>query len=117
VSIVDIPGLHEAIAFCLIEEKPHLTGPEFRFLRKALDMSQKRLSNLMGKTDQSIARWEKLGRVPKDADHWIRALYFSKHGDPNIEALIDRITSIDRDYLEKKWEFEETKDGWRTRAA
>lgn len=75
VSIEDVAGLHMAIAHMLIEEAPSLTGPEVRFIRKYLDLTQMQLAELLGVEDQSVRRWEKLGRVPKQADHGIRLVF------------------------------------------
>lgn len=115
VSIVNIPGLHRAIAKVLVEDKPHLSGPEFRFLRKEMDMSQKRLASLIGKTEQTIAKWESKEKVPKEADHWIRVIYTARNGSPHIEEAIDRINAMDRRMqINLELEFEE---GWQTKAA
>ena len=75
VSIEDVEGLHMAIAHALIEEKPSLTGPEVRFIRKLLELTQTQLAQLLGVEDQSVRRWEKLPRVPKQADHGIRLVF------------------------------------------
>src|ERR1700738_5263066 len=48
VSIEDVEGLHMAIAQALVEEKPSLTGPEVRFIRKLLELTQTQLAQLLG---------------------------------------------------------------------
>lgn len=116
VSIENIEGLHSVIAESLVEDKPALTGPEFRFLRKYLEMSQKRVGQIAGATEQAVRYWEKLGRIPKWADHWIRAIFLLKKGDQTFEQLIDRLNSIDRADIERQWRFEDTEDGWRSAA-
>jgi DNA-binding transcriptional regulator YiaG len=75
VSIEDVEGLHIAIAQALVEEKPSLTGPEVRFIRKLLELTQTQLAALLGVEDQSVRRWEKLARVPKQADHGLRLVF------------------------------------------
>lgn len=75
VSIEDVAGLHMAIAHTLVEEEPSLTGPEVRFIRKCLDLTQMQLAELLGVEDQSVRRWEKLARIPKQADHGIRLVF------------------------------------------
>lgn len=43
-----------------------LTGSEFRYIRSAgMLLSQPALGKLMGIDGQSVARWEKTGKVPK----------------------------------------------------
>ena len=69
VSIEDIDGLHRAIGTHLAKEKRMLTGAELRFLRVELGLSQKLLGMLLGKTAQTVARWEKgQSRIDGTAD-------------------------------------------------
>jgi putative transcriptional regulator len=75
VSIQDVAQLHLAIAHSLVEEKPTLTGPEVRFIRKLLELTQSQLAALLGVEEQSVRRWEKLTGVPKQADHGIRLVF------------------------------------------
>lgn len=51
----------------------------------------------MGIDAQSIARWEKSGRVPKWANRMIR-LVFEAHADGNaaIRRVVNRINDVDR---------------------
>ena len=58
-SIHNLDGLHRAIALTIIHSPQPISGQEFRFIRIELDLSQKLLGNLMDKSDQSIAKWEK----------------------------------------------------------
>jgi DNA-binding transcriptional regulator YiaG len=75
VSIEDVEDLHMAIAHALVEESPSLGGAEVRFVRKLLELTQTQLAALLGVEDQSVRRWEKLARVPKQADHGIRLVF------------------------------------------
>ena len=116
VSIEHVEGLHTLIADQLIE-KSHLTGLEFRFLRKELGLSQAKLAQAWGYDEQSIALWEKRGRVPKIADRFIRAYYNEvRHGNANITALIERLNDQDLAEEERRLTFEETEAGWRLAA-
>ena len=82
VSIQDVPGLVQAICKALIRKKARLTGVEFRYLRQAMLMSQASLGKALGRSDQSIASWEKRGQIPKFADSVLRVLY-AAHADGN----------------------------------
>ncbi|MGD0961055.1 MAG: hypothetical protein ABSB19_14715 [Methylomonas sp.] len=116
VSISDTVGLHKAIAHDLIFNKPTLTGKEFRFLRKELDLSQKALSDLLGNEEQAVARWEKTGHVPKWADRLLRACVAEFYGEPTgIQRLIARIRDIDEQGQEKKI-FKDDNSGWKKAA-
>lgn len=119
VSIEDIEGLHRAIAKDLIYYKPRLSGAELRFLRKELDMSQKRLAEILGNDAQSVALWEKNKvRVPKWADRFVRKLYL-EYIDSNkkIVELIDKLNQLDRLEHDGKRTFIDTDKGWRPKAA
>lgn len=116
VSIEDADGLHRLIGTRLAREKACLTGAEFRFLRKELGMSQSRLAHWWGYDPQSVALWEKRGRVPKIADRFIRAIYLEKTaGNPSITEIIERLADADRQE-EGRLTFEETPKGWRLAA-
>lgn len=114
-SIVDVQGLHKLIGSSLCRKK-HLTGTEFRFLRKEMGLSQSGLGKTLGVTDQALAKWEKTGRVPKTADRFIRLLYLeSINENVKIQSFIDRINETDRDD-HSKMEIETTSTGWKEAA-
>ena len=117
VSIADVPGLSGAIAMYLIGSKPRLTGAEFRFLRKELGLSQAKLGELWGYDAQSIALWEKRGRVPLIADRFIRAYYREvAEGNAHIADTIERLNDMDvRE--DSRLVLKETSAGWQAKAA
>jgi DNA-binding transcriptional regulator YiaG len=93
IVIEDVEGLHYAIAVMLVNERPHLTGPEVRFIRRYLEKTQAELGTLLGVEEQSVRRWERLARVPKPADHAVRLLFLNALRDrqqrvPDFEKLI-----------------------------
>ena len=97
VSIHKLDDLHRAIAESIVGLRRRLKGSEFRFLRIELDMSQKALGTLMGKKDQSIAKWEK-GELslPILADATIRKLYSESVGrNSTLRAIFDIINELD----------------------
>jgi putative transcriptional regulator len=117
VAIENTDGLHRAIARRLLDETGHLTGPEFRFLRLELDMSQAALASILGNDAQSIALWEKRSRVPRWADRFMRAIYREAIlGKADILSMIERLKGS---ALHKRLplRFEETAKGWRAAAA
>ena len=97
ISIEDIDGLHRAIACALTSKPTPLSGMEFRFIRRELDMSQKRLGEILGRDRQSIANWEKKGEVAEPYDFLIRHVY-QQHLDRNARyvELVDRLNELDR---------------------
>ena len=117
VAIEDADGLHQVIALGLVNHKPWLSGGEFRFLRKELDLSQAALARVLGNDVQSVARWEKSGRVPKMAERFLRALYREHvEGNARIREIVDRLNEMDQK-VQKKMILEETERGWQARAA
>ena len=110
VSIQDLPGLVQAICKALIRRKTHLTGAEFRYVRQAMLMSQASLGKALGRSDQSVAIWEKSGKIPKFADSMLRVLY-AAHADGNekVKNIIHTLNDVDR---VAHLVMEESKRGW-----
>ncbi|RKP59048.1 helix-turn-helix domain-containing protein [Pararobbsia silviterrae] len=116
VSIEDADGLHLAIGRA-IAHKSRLTEREFRFLRKELDLSQHRAADLLGTTEQTVALWERRGKIPKTADRMFRAIYLETiDGNVKLKELIERIADLDR-RDDDKMIFEDTDAGWLPKAA
>lgn len=119
VAIQDVEGLHRALAK-MITRKPRLTGAEFRFVRKELDLSQAALARMFGCEAQTIALWEKNKvRVPKLADRMLRLIY-QEHAEGNVKIreMIERENDTDRKERDtKKLVFVDTAEGWMKKAA
>jgi putative transcriptional regulator len=119
VIIENVHGLHEAIGYALLDKPGRLTGRELRFLRKELELSQSRLGELMGKTDQTVARWEKAQEVLPDTDFLVRHIY----RQTVVSACASYVEMVD--YLKEKglelyngeFSFQETEEGWKKAAA
>jgi len=115
VAIMDADGLHQVIGRS-IASKGYMTGKEFRFLRKELDLSQNRFANWIGMSVDMVSKWERLGRVPKSACRVIQAIYLEKiDGNVKITELIERLANLDREN-ENRVVFEDTNEGWREAA-
>lgn len=118
--VIDVKGLHRLIAKRLVFHKPSLSGTEFRFLRKELDMSQSSLAHLIGKDVQSVARWEKQSRVPKMAERMLRMVYRDcTDGDQvggTLKEIVDRLNKIDQQAY-AKMKFERGSHSWKAMAA
>ena len=116
VSVDNVTGLHRAIGMEIVNKEPTLSGPEFRFLRKELELSQCKLGNLLGRDAQTIALWEKeKNDLPKMADMLLRAIYSENlNGNVQIINMIERLNELDRvERDERRFEFRETEEGWR----
>ncbi|PKO84772.1 MAG: hypothetical protein CVU17_00880 [Betaproteobacteria bacterium HGW-Betaproteobacteria-11] len=113
----DVEGLTRAVCLALARKPGKLAGAEFRYLRSAgMSLSQSGLGKLMGIDAQSIARWEKTGKVPKWANRMIR-LVFEAHADGNaaIRRVVSRINDVDR-LINQRIVLEQSPKGWRARA-
>ena len=97
VAIKDIDGLHIAIGRHLVISRKALAPTEIRFLRKTMDMTQAELAEELGKTSQSVARWEKGAHdIPGSAEKLLRAIFIARcvMSDEDLQLL--------RDFLAKK---------------
>ena len=110
-------GLHRAIAMRLVNEKPHLTGAEFRFLRKGTRpvagaaRAVFRQRRPVGCATGEAGTRAQVGR-PFPARHLSRA----RRRHAQIRDLVDRMSNLDRKDYEHAL-FEETEQGWMPRAA
>ena len=113
-AVEDVEGLHRAIGQSILNSKPKLSGEEFRFFRKELNMSQQAAGNMLGYEAQTVAIWEKEDKVPKSADLLIRGLYTEKviHENVALGELIDCVNQMDVTIEEDKRVFTDTESGW-----
>lgn len=95
VSVENARELHQRIGCDLVNGVPHLSGRQFRFLRAVMDMTQAELARPFGNDVQTIARWEKLSRVPKLANQLIRQIYLEHVGEkPSYTETVERVLSL-----------------------
>ena len=118
VRIENVHGIHKAIGCALVEKPGQLTGSEYRFLRKEMELSQSRLGDLMGRTGQTVAAWEKKQQVPTEAGFLIRHIYrqtvIGEH--ESYVKMVDHLKEKDRELYTGEFSFQETEDGWRKTA-
>lgn len=90
-------GLHLAIGNAIVNNPKRVSGAEFRFLRKEQELSQRTLADIMGTTEQTLARWEKSEiTVPKMADHLIRHLFQQyHHQNGQMKAMVERLNTLE----------------------
>jgi DNA-binding transcriptional regulator YiaG len=115
IAIQDVEGLTRVICRALARKVGRLNGAEFRYLRLHLRLSQKALAKLLGNTEQSVANWEKRGRVPLWADKHIRILWqAAQEGNETVKRVVARLNDVER-LLNQRIVVEETARGWRSR--
>jgi DNA-binding transcriptional regulator YiaG len=117
VVIHDQDDLHRAIGLHLANEKKALSPKEVRFLRHEMNLTQSQLGDVLGVTDQSVARWEKgETTIPGPADLLIRVVYLG-----HLSEKID-VVQLSRQLREKdapadnKQFFAQTEEGWQLAA-
>lgn len=118
VTIHDMDGLHRVIGSYLVRERKTLIGREVRFLRHELGLSQKKLGEWLGKSGQTIARWEKgKGNVDGPADRLLRLLYeLHTGGSRGVKKLLRELAEMDS-HVDESVQFEETGKGWQRHIA
>ena len=97
-SIAYPEGLHRAIGRWVAGKPKRLSGAEFRFLRKELELSQRSLGGYLGADEQAVARWERgVTKVPRWADRFARALWREHaEGNARIRELVERLNAADK---------------------
>ena len=118
ISFDDIDALHAAIGRMICSHSPRLSGPEVRFLRGEMALSQAALARLLGNNAQSVALWEKSRvKVPKWADRLLRALYREHTGESvKIRALIEKVEEAEARPA-PRIEAVKSRGGWKLKAA
>lgn len=117
VSYHDLDGLTLAICRALVAKPGRLAGTEFRYLRLHLGLSQHSLGKLLGVTEQSVAGWEKKGRIPLLADKHLRLLWIEKHdrNEPIVRTM-ERLNEVERIVQQKLVARETRRKGWTAKA-
>lgn len=110
VLIHNVEGLHYSIARSIVEAQPHITGREFKFVRKQMGLTQQKVAKIFGCDVQTVARWEKSGRVPRPADHFIRYLFLGVPITTSAEKLARGLpesrAKITLEFDNSDWRFE-----------
>jgi len=98
VAIKNVEGLHDAIADHLVIQPVHLTSEEFRYLRVFLELSQKKLGELLGVSDQTIANWEKRNTGIDQAAETLLRMLVREHrgGNVAVRQFVERINEAER---------------------
>ncbi len=118
VAIHDLDGLHRLIASNIVQSNRNISGPEFRFIRIELDLTQKLLADLMDVSESTLRNWES-GRtaVTGPAAAVIRQLYMESINDCSpLGELLENISKLNRDIHQATIKLEETEDGWKLAA-
>ena len=113
VAIHEIDSLHQAIAKGIVDKVAPISGKEFRFLRIEMDFSQRAIGDLMDKTDQMVANWEKgHNNIPVLADKAIRDLYMESIDETPISDLLKRLKDLDSEIHEIELCLSEAEGDW-----
>lgn len=96
VAFSDIAGLHMAIALYIIRQDGKLSGKEFKFIRRELELTQEQLAKYLGVATQEINRWETAkNKINPAADRLLRLLYLEvKLGNPHVLELLKQLQEM-----------------------
>ncbi len=127
VSIKNLESLHETIGFYLAQENKNvLTGSEFRFLRKELNLSQRVLGALLGVSESTVRGWERNKSQPissSTADRLLRYVYIEKKNSKGkvggLEELLTKLSEYNSKQIifKEKLNFTQTESGWNLKQA
>lgn len=90
--------LHRVLARTIVQDKAAMSGPELRFLRKLMGLSQNGLAQLLGCNNQRVARWEKgqTAAIDPSADRLMRMLVLEWLGEGcHVKEALERLTELD----------------------
>jgi DNA-binding transcriptional regulator YiaG len=92
VTILNIHGLHRAIAKAIVTKNSSLTGRELRFLRTEMGMTQAELATIVHREALAISRWERgeVTEIDANAEALIR-LHASEVLALKIKATVKEI--------------------------
>ena len=116
VSIKNVEGLHDAIADHLVLKPVPLTSDEFRYLRAFLELSQKKLGELLGLSDQTIANWEKGNNgIDRAAETLLRMLVREhRGGNVAVRQFVERVNEVDKQERLESLTFRQSRgNAWR----
>ena len=118
-AIQDLDRLHRAIGEHIARSRSMgLIGAEVRFLRQSMGCTQLELAQLLGTTDQAVARWEK-GKtaIPGPADLLLRAVFLQHVGKPVDLRRLGASLRVARGKPGARVVFEHMGRAWRVRTA
>lgn len=117
VSVRDVEELHGTIAMALVKRRKVLNGPEIRFIRKYLDLTQRGLAELLVVSDQMVARYEKGQNILSGPADGILRLLVAEHsgGKVRIREELERIRAVDEE-MDADLTFQLDGDEWRSAA-
>ena len=115
ISVRDADALHKQIAISLITQKHDLEGPQVRFLRKEMDLTQSELAALLDVNAQTVARYEKgESNVSGPANVLIRLIALDHFtGKVEVMKVAQELQAIDELlYTDLTMSFD-PQDGWK----
>ena len=120
VSIKHMDELHKVIGMSIAASFHRMNPEELRFLRVEMELSQKRLAELLHVESQAVARWENgktKGGVPGPAELMIRNLYIEHAGgNPAVRQLCEDLAELDEIENAARLELEDIDGEWRIAA-
>lgn len=82
-SYFAVEKLNQQVAVALAFRHGRLRGLEFQFIRKAMGLARRDLSNKFNRTELTITNWEKTNKVPLEASVLLKQLCLIRFGFEN----------------------------------
>lgn len=117
-SIPAIEDLHRVIGLSIAEANRKMTGPEIRFLRTELDLSQRALANLLDVQENTLRRWElDETSISGPAQRALAGFYMETMNDGTLRGLMLKLANTDRQIEEAILRFKRHGDEWSPKEA
>lgn len=114
IAYEDLEGLYRAIARAVALSTHDLTPGEVRFLRKRLGKSQEEFGKIVGKTNQTVAKWEKgEASVPAGDGKLLRLAWLAMFDPSQLLGATRRLIECESCVRESLYVFEFSGKEWR----
>lgn len=83
-------------------------------MRKELDLSQTRVGQIVGSSEQTVSLWERRGKIPEATQRLVKFVYLARlDGNEAICDALERSIELGAESKGDKLVFEDTQSGWK----
>lgn len=94
-EIKKIEKLHRLIALAIVRKTSLLSGKEFRFIRKQMQLQGKDIASILGVSPVSVSRWEQENaKIGASNDRLMRMLYIQSVEEADKKVFCGILTGL-----------------------